>query len=225
MSNTSGNFLKSSLGKKIQMGLTGLFLISFLVVHCLLNSFIFFNDGGATFNKGAFFMATNPLIRIIEIVLFVGLILHAVQALVLTMQNNKARPVKYAVNNGSANSKWYSRSMGILGSLLLMFLIIHLSHFWVDTKVAQLNGKINEHNTYLEILEVFHNPINVIIYLLGIISLCYHLMHGFQSSFQTLGWNHPKYTPAIKLIGFWFSIIVSVLFAAMPIAIFLGLIQ
>ena len=140
MSNTSSNFIQSSLGKKFLMGITGLFLISFLVVHATLNSFIFAMDGGALFNQGALFMATNPIIRIMEIVLFIGIILHCVQALFLTLKNQKARPVKYAVNDGKANSKWYSRSMGILGSLLLMFLVVHLAHFWVGTKAAQFGG-------------------------------------------------------------------------------------
>lgn len=225
MSNTSSNFIQSSLGKKLLMGLTGLFLISFLVVHATLNSFIFAMDGGALFNQGALFMATNPIIRIMEIVLFVGIILHIVQALFLTLKNQKARPVKYAVTDGKANSKWYSRSMGILGSLLLMFLVIHLSHFWVGTKAAQFDGTIQEHNTYLEIIEVFHNPFNVLIYLLGVISLGYHLAHGFQSSFQTLGLNHPKYTPLIKTVGLWFSIFITVVFAAMPLAVIFGIVK
>ena len=124
------NFLQSSLGKKLLMSITGLFLISFLVVHCFLNSFIFFNDGGVMFNEGAEFMAHNPVIRTMEIVLFIGIILHIVQALILTLQNQKARPIKYAVQNGAANSKWYSRSMGLLGTLILMFLIILLNPFW-----------------------------------------------------------------------------------------------
>lgn len=225
MSNTSGNFIQSSLGKKLLMGLTGLFLISFLVIHATLNSFIFAMDGGELFNQGALFMATNPLIRIVEIVLFIGIILHIVQALVLTLNNQKARPIKYNVTNGKANSKWYARSMGILGSLLLMFLVIHLSHFWIDTKVAQFGGTIEEHNSYLEIIEVFHNPINILIYLLGVFSLGYHLAHGFQSAFQTLGLNHPKYTPLIKMIGLWFSILITVVFAAMPLSVFFGLVK
>ena len=127
MSSTSTNFLQSSLGKKLVMGVTGIFLISFLVVHATLNSFIFFNDGGVLFNEGAEFMSHNPVIRIMEIVLFIGIIIHIVQALILTIQNNKARPIKYAINNGGSNSKWYSRSMGLLGTLLLLFLIIHLN--------------------------------------------------------------------------------------------------
>lgn len=225
MSNSSANFIQSSLGKKLLMGLTGLFLITFLVVHATLNSFIFAMDGGSLFNQGAQLMATNPLIRIMEIVLFIGIILHIVQALVLTLKNQKARPIKYAVFDGKANSTWYSRSMGILGSLLLMFLVIHLSHFWVGTKAAQWNGTIEEHNTYLEIIEVFHNPLNVLIYLLGVISLGYHLAHGFQSSFQTLGLNHPKYTPMIKTLGLWFSILITAVFAAMPLAVIFGIVK
>lgn len=225
MSSTSStNFLQSSIGKKLIMGLTGLFLISFLVVHCLLNSFIFFNDGGLLFNEGAKFMAKNPIIRIMEIVLFAGLILHMVQALILTMQNNKARPIKYAVHNGSHNSTWYSRSMGILGSLLLIFLVVHLANFWVKSRFTGLPGEDanGNENLYLVMLEVFQSPLIIGVYLLGVISLAYHLMHGFQSAFQTMGWNHPKYTPIIKGFGFWFSIIISIIFAAMPISIYMG---
>lgn len=225
--NTSTNFLQSSLGKKLLMGLTGLFLISFLVVHCLLNAFIFVNDGGLLFNEGAKFMAENPLIRTVEIGLFVALILHMVQALVLTRQNNKARPVKYVVDGGKANSKWYSRSMGILGSLLLLFLVVHLANFWVKSRFTGLPGvDLNgNENLYAVMLEEFNEPLIIVIYLVGVISLAYHLMHGFQSAFQTMGWNHPKYTPCIKSFGFWFSIIISVIFAAMPLSIFFGCIK
>ena len=108
MSNSSSMF-KSSLGKKLVMGITGLFLISFLMVHCFLNSLIFLNDGGETFNLGAEFMAKNWLIRAMEIVLFGGLLWHIIQAAILTRENKKARPVAYAASNPSANSKWYSR--------------------------------------------------------------------------------------------------------------------
>jgi len=221
MSSTSSKFLQSSLGKKLLMSITGLFLISFLVVHCTLNAFIFFNDGGAAFNAGAEFMAHNPVIRIMEVVLFVGLILHMVQGLILTLQNNKARPIKYAVNNGKANSKWYSRSMGLLGTLLLLFLIIHLRNFWI---VSRFTDEISsgKSNLFIEMKEVFANPIIVIVYLLGVISLAYHLMHGFQSAFQTLGWNHPKYTPVVKMIGKLFSIVIPFIFALMPIAMYMG---
>lgn len=221
---TKRTFLQSSIGKKLVMGLTGFFLISFLIVHCLLNSFIFFNDGGLLFNEGAKFMAENPIIRIMEIVLFIGLVLHMVQALVLTLHNRKARPVKYAVTNGKANSKWYSRSMGILGSLLLIFLVVHLANFWVKSRFTGLPGQDanGNENLYAVMLEVFKNPFIILVYLLGVFSLAFHLLHGFPSAFQTMGWNHPKYNPLIVKVGTVFSIGISLIFALMPIAIFMG---
>ncbi len=228
---SNSGFLKSSIGKKVIMGATGLFLITFLIVHCFINMLIFFNDGGETFNKGAEFMGTNWLIRAMEIVLFVGLILHVVQALVLTLENRKARPVAYAKINGAANSTWYSRSMGLLGTLILMFLIIHLRHFWVESRFTdhiahnayeKLEG---QETMYEEMIEVFKNPIVVLVYVLAMISLAYHLLHGFQSAFQTLGLNHRKYTPIIKKTGIIFSIVICVLFASMPIAMHFGFVK
>lgn len=209
------------------MGLTGLFLISFLVVHCFINSLIFFRDGGLTFNTGAHFMATNWLIRAMEIVLFLGLILHAVQALILTLENKKARPVGYAKFDGAANSTWYSRSMGLLGTLILIFLIIHLAHFWVKSRFTGLPGEdANGHeNLYAVMQETFQHLWVVVVYTLAMISLAYHLLHGFQSSFQSLGLNHKKYTPIIKAAGTIFSIIVPIIFAAMPIAMYSGFVK
>lgn len=219
----SKGFLKSSIGKKVLMGLTGLFLISFLIVHVGINSLIFCNDSGESFNAGAHFMSHNPVIRVMEIGLFAGLILHIVQALMLTMENKKARPVGYAMVDGAANSSWYSRSMGVLGSLLLLFLVVHLGNFWVPTKIAVFAHE--EHNTFENMKAVFSQWYFVAIYMVGVISLCYHLLHGFQSAFQSLGLNHKKYTPVIKSLGVWFSVIVCLLFAAMPITMFLGIIK
>ena len=215
--------LKSSIGKKIIMGLTGLFLIVFLVVHCGVNALIFMNDGGVLFNEAAEFMATNILIRTMEIVLFLGILVHIFQGLYLVFENKKARPVQYSMTNGKAISKWYSRSMGLLGTLLLIFLIIHLRHFWY---VSRLTDELNINETLFdEMKEVFTIPWVIAVYLLGMISLSYHLMHGFQSAFQTMGWNHKKYTPIIKAIGFWYSIIIPLIFSLMPIAMHLGWIK
>src|SRR3954469_19554290 len=188
---SKSGFLSSSIGKKVIMGLTGLFLISFLVVHCFLNSLIFFNDGGLTFNTGANFMAKNWLIRSMELVLFLGLILHSVQALLLTIENRKARPVGYAKFHGAANSTWYSRSMGLLGTLLLIFLIIHLAHFWIKSRFTGLPGEDanGNENLYAVMQTTFTMLWVVVVYVLSMISLAYHLLHGFQSAFQTLGLN------------------------------------
>lgn len=216
--------LSSSIGQKLIMGVTGLFLISFLVVHCGINALIFFNDGGHTFNEGAEFMGTNWLIRTMEIVLFVGLLLHIFKGFALTSKNQSKRPVKYAVSAGNANSKWYSRSMGLLGTLLLIFLIIHLKHFWVTSRFTdQITGG---HTTLFDEMKVIFSELWVVIlYMLSMISLSYHLMHGFQSAFQTLGLNHNRYTPFIKQFGTVFSIILPILFALMPLTMYLGLIK
>jgi len=213
-----------SVGKKLIMGLTGMFLILFLIVHCSINSLIFLNDGGETFNRAAEFMSHNWLIRILEVGLFLGFILHIIQSLILTLENKKARKIGYAVSNANANSKWYSRSMGLLGTLILIFLILHLKHFWVVSRFTD-HISSGEQTLYDEMKEVFANPIVVVIYVLAQISLAYHLMHGFQSAFQTLGLNHKKYTPIIKKIGTIYAIIIPLLFALMPIAMYLGIVK
>lgn len=219
------NAFSSSIGKKLIMGLTGLFLISFLVVHCFLNCFVFFDNTGVLFNEGAHFMATNWIIRAMEVVLMAGLLLHIVQGARLTFENQVARPVKYAYHDGQANSKWYSRSMGLLGTLLLIFLIVHLAQFWTVSRFTGIPSvDANGHeDLYAVMKETFSNIGWVILYVLSMISLAYHLLHGFASTFQTMGWNHKKYTPIIKAIGVGFSIIIPLLFAAMPVWIYLGL--
>ncbi len=228
---SQSGFLKSSIGKKFLMGITGLFLISFLVVHCFVNALIFVNDGGETFDLGCEFMGTNWIIRAMEVVLFAGILVHIFQALILTLENRKARPVGYEKIDGAANSKWYSRWMGLLGTLILMFLIIHLSHFWVISRFTDDLAHTREHIEGSQITMfdrmklVFTELWVVIIYCLSMISLGYHLLHGFQSAFQTLGLNHSKYTPCIKMCGVAFSIIVPLIFAAMPVAIHFGFIK
>ncbi|MEI8052806.1 MAG: succinate dehydrogenase cytochrome b subunit [Bacteroidota bacterium] len=221
---TFKHFFTSSIGKKFSMAFTGLFLILFLIVHAGINSCIFLNDGGSTFNEVAHFMSHNWIMRFLEIGLFAGLILHAVQGLMLWKQNNKARPVAYQYNQPSKNSSWYSRSMAILGTLLLLFLIMHLSHFYVGTKIALYSGDIH-HDLFEEMKQVFSNLWIVILYLFGVIALFWHLYHGFQSAFQTLGIHHKKYTPLIKMLGTGYAIIICLLFALMPIAMYLNWIQ
>ena len=226
-------FFTSSLGKKYIMGFTGFFLITFLIVHCFINGMIVFSDNGETFNHWASFMGTNWIIRVMEIGLFLGLILHIVQGLMLWGQNKKARPVKYSVSK-FREGKWYSRSMGLLGTLILLFLILHLYHFWTpsrfggmlgvhtlqETTLATYNGQ-EVHNLYAEMQIVFQNLWVVIVYVLGVFALAWHLLHGFQSAFQTFGLMHKKYSSLIKGIGVFYSIVICLLFALMPISIYL----
>ncbi|MEI7472833.1 MAG: succinate dehydrogenase cytochrome b subunit [Chitinophagaceae bacterium] len=210
----------SSLGKKFIMGLTGLFLISFLIVHVGVNACIFVNDQGEAYNTAAHFMSHNWILRIVEIGLFAGLLVHILQGLLLWKQNSGARPINYKVSAANENSRWYSRSMGLLGTLLLFFLVIHISKFFIDTKIALYSGD-QPHNLFEEMKEEFSKWWVVVIYLIGVISLFWHLLHGFQSAFQTFGINHKKYTPIIKSIGIFYCVVVCLLFALMPIAFYL----
>ena len=208
------------------MSLTGLFLISFLIVHVGVNACIWAGDEGRMFNLASHFMGTTVVVRIVEVGLFAGLLLHIIQGLVLEVQNRNRRKTGYAVALGNRGSKWYSRSMGLLGTLLLFFLVMHLAHFWVPSRFTELptidyNGK-EVANQYAEIVRVFQNPVVVGLYVLGCLSLLYHLLHGFQSAFRTLGVPNGKYISLIKGVGFGFAIIVSLAFAMMPISVIVG---
>jgi succinate dehydrogenase / fumarate reductase cytochrome b subunit len=216
----------SSIGKKITMALTGIFLIVFLVVHCYVNANVLFKDGEKNFNIAAHFMSTNILVRIMEIGLFAGFILHIVQGYLLEKTNRAKRSAKYAVTAGNITSTWYSRSMALLGTLILLFLIIHLAHFWVPSRFTGLpeveyDGK-TYHNLYAEMQHVFSQPLVVVLYVLGCFSLAWHLLHGFQSAFHTMGWNHRKYAGLIRNTGVVFSIFVPLVFALMPVFMYFG---
>lgn len=223
-------FFTSSIGKKFVMALTGLFLISFLVVHVGLNACIWANDNGSMFNRAAHYMGSTVVIRIMEVGLFIGFIIHIIQGWVLAVQNQSKRKQGYAVTLGNRGSKWYSRSMGLLGTLLFLFLVMHISHFWVPSRITHNlepveYRQVQMHNLYLKMVEVFQNPVVVILYVLGCLSLMYHLLHGFKSAFRTLGVHNYRYFSLIKATGYGFSIIVSLAFAMMPISFYLGWIK
>ena len=224
-------FFTSSVGKKFVMALTGLFLISFLVIHAGLNACIFAdlpmfdrNDNGDMFNRAAHFMASSWVIRAMEFVLFGGFLLHIIQGYVLEAKNLSRRGVGYKIIVGNKASKWYSRTMGLLGTLLLLFLIMHISHFWIPSRITgldEIEGK-NYHNLFQKMVDVFHNPLIVLLYVLGCISLAYHLLHGFQSAFRTLGVHNSRYVRLIQGMGTTFAIFIPFVFALMPISIHFG---
>ncbi|MBW0161959.1 MAG: succinate dehydrogenase cytochrome b subunit [Sediminibacterium sp. Gen4] len=214
----------SSVGKKLVMGLTGIFLILFLIVHAGLNACIWANDGGEMFLHAAHFMGGNWVPRILEIGLFVGFILHIYQGYLLTVENRKKRSVGYAVAY-SDGSKWYSRSMGLLGTLILLFLIMHMSHFWFPNRSNQGFLLGPEINLYEKMKTEFSVLWVVIVYVIGCISLAYHLAHGFQSAFKTLGVHNKKYNKMLVSIGYGFSVIVPLVFAMMPISFYFKWIQ
>jgi succinate dehydrogenase / fumarate reductase, cytochrome b subunit len=210
------------------MAFTGLFLISFLVVHAGINACIFAADGGMMFNKAAHFMGSTVLIRIMEIGLFLGIFLHIIQGLMLEFQNRSKRTVKYAVNNASANSKWYSRSMGLMGTLLLIFFILHWYHFWIPSRITHAGldvpvtyNNVAMHNMYNLMDVTFKELWVVVVYVLACVSLFWHLFHGFQSAFRTIGVSNKKYITLIHNIGIGYSVLICLAFAMMPVAMYL----
>lgn len=215
--------LSSSLGKKLIMSLTGLFVILFLLVHLMGNLAIFKGDDGVSFNAYAKFMSTNPLIEAVSFFMYFFFILHIVIASWITIYNMLARPVGYKKLDASANSSWASRNMYILGLLIFAFIFLHLKDFWWNYKIMHVEMSPDpegNRDLYAMVIAQFHTTFGLVTYLIGLLALTYHLIHGFQSAFQTLGFDHNKYTPAIKFIGWAYAILVPIGFATMPVYVY-----
>lgn len=290
-------FLKSSIAKKYWMALTGLFLCLFLVGHLLGNLQLFMSgyEGALQFNKYAYFMTTNPAVKLLSYVTYLSILFHAIDGIYLAIQNKKARPIAYAMNNPSKNSSSASRNMAVLGTMILIFIATHMINFWAKMKfgttmplfVKEIVDQTSGAKQYMLIASaespqqnvpvqspVFNNDVlkqqskgelfiegskiinkknnevlfegykdlhkltisffkskgklfNVIpneglfftlFYVFSMVVLGFHLWHGFQSAFQSLGVNG-KFTPAIKFFGKAFSVVVATLFAIIPIYI------
>jgi len=248
----------SSLGKKLIMALTGLFLCTFLIVHLGGNLLLFRNDNGYSFNVYANFLTHFPPIEVIAYILYLCIIVHSIYALVLTVKNRRSRPVGYAVVNKSP-ATWQSKNMGLLGAILLLFIVIHMRDFWFRYKYtnevaykeyrtdlatnqtsvsdyvpvsADFEPTVSTENN-VEIVRVkdlhaavagsFSNIWYVIIYVIAMGAVAFHLLHGFQSAFRTLGWVHRKYTPVVEFIGTWlFAVIIPLGFALMPVVYYIA---
>ena len=279
-------FLKSSIAKKYWMALTGLFLCLFLVGHLVGNLQLLMPDGRMQFNQYALFMTTNPIVKILSYVTYLSIIFHAVDGIILTIQNRKARPIAYAKTNPGANSGFASRNMAILGTLVMVFIATHMVNFWArmhfDEKmplmtkiievtpgvknvfyVGQSDGQYYQADQILKEGEkpeegsakrlmiknqtdLYNSEVDVkiaslykdlyaitfdlfkdkklglvytLFYVFSMLVLAFHLWHGFQSAFHSLGINNPKWTPTIKFVGKAFSVIVPLLFAIIPLFI------
>ncbi|HSD62791.1 MAG TPA: succinate dehydrogenase cytochrome b subunit [Ignavibacteriaceae bacterium] len=212
------SFIDSSLGKKLIMAVTGLFLYIYLIIHLVANLFILAPTGGP-FNAYAEFMASNFNIpvRIIEVVLFIAFIYHILNGIRLWFLNRSARDIGYEVTNPSANSSFYSRFMIQSGIVVGIFLVLHLLDFFIPSRFG------NPANTmYDAAVAKFQNTGWSIMYIVAMILLAFHLVHAFQSGFQTLGLRHNKYTPFIKGFGVVVSILICAGFALIPLYFILG---
>jgi len=210
-------FFSTSVGRKLLMGLSGLFLCSFLVVHLYINLFVLKSDTGQTFDVYAEFMSTYPLMRPLEIVLFAGFLLHMILGIWLWYANRKVRPQGYAVNRASDTSALSSRIMWITGGFVLVFLVLHVNAFFVRSRFFP-----HDQTMYDIIREAFQSPTTVVFYLVALVFLAYHLRHGWQSSFQTFGLLNGKYKGLIEAVGVVFWLLIPAGFALIPIVVFLS---
>lgn len=277
--------LKSSLAKKYWMAFTGLFLCLFLAGHLAGNLQLLVPNNALNFNKYALFMTTNPVIKILSYLTYLSILFHAVDGIMLTIQNKKARPIGYAKTDGSSSS-FASRNMAVLGTVILVFIATHMVNFWakmhfdknmplmtktievegnkqqfyvgtkvgqyfpveqvakegekIETKIMQLPKQfVIKNKTEMYYLQADVKTADLykdlhkltvdffkdakyglfftIGYVLAMLALAFHLWHGFQSAFQSLGVNSSKLTPVIKFFGKAFAIIVPLLFAIIPV--------
>ena len=200
--------LKSSIAKKVAMALSGLFLILFLAQHFFINSTSVFSPD--TFNSISHFMGNNPLVQfVIQPILIVGVIFHFTMGIVLEIKNNSARPISYAKNNGAANSSWASRNMIISGLVVLAFILLHFYDFWVPEMVYKYVdvNPLDETRYFAELTHKFVSPVRTAIYCVSFVLLSLHLWHGFNSSFQSVGFNN-KYSKSLHTLGYAFAIVV-----------------
>lgn len=232
-----------SIGKKLIMALTGLFLISFLPVHLAGNLLLI--KGVVAFNEYSHFMGGNPIVRTLEIVLFAGFLFHIIDGIYLAIKNQKARSQRYAVSGGSKNATLFSRIMPHTGIIILVFLILHLISFflkarfgvdlpfegidptvwhndWVTAHAHELGLHEGDlYSPYHKTVAVFSVLWYVILYVVAMAIIAFHLLHGFQSAFQTLGWRHSKYSPIIKAVGIGYAILIPAAFAFLPVYLYI----
>lgn len=214
-------FINSSIGKKFMMAITGSFLLIFLIIHLIGNITLFF--GPEAFNGYVKALdAIKPLIRVIELVLLAAFVIHILNGFKLWLENKRARGVNYKVSGSSENSDVFSRTMFLTGSIVFIFLVTHLGTFFWRFNVHDPMGFAGEHQYYEIVVYFFGLWWYAILYVIAMIFLGYHLNHGFQSAFQTFGWNHNRYTPIIKKIGTIYAIIMAAGFASMPLYFLLG---
>jgi succinate dehydrogenase / fumarate reductase cytochrome b subunit len=220
MSTATGLF-KSSLTRKYWMALTGLFLVTFLVVHLAGNLQLIWGTQ-EDFNAYSKFMTSFLPIKIVSYLLYASILLHAIDGFMLAKQNMDARPEKYAYNKPGVNSSWASRNMAVLGTVILVFLVIHMKSFWFEMHFGNLPyDAFGYKDLHTITVAAFKQSWYTLLYVISMGALAFHLMHGFQSAFQTLGVNHKTYTPLIKQSGVIISVAIPLLFAAIPVYIYL----
>ena len=214
----------STQAYKLWMALTGLFLCVFLVIHVLGNLQLFLpaEQAREQFNWYSRLLSGNILIMLISYVLYFSILAHVFYAIVLTLKKKKANGAAYAYDRRANVSPWYSRNMGLLGTIILLFLVIHLKDFWYQYKLGELPlDSQGQKDLYQIVITTYRQFWYVLVYELGLLALGFHLLHGFFSAARTLGLYHPKYVRIMKVFGWVYTVLIIAGFMAMPVYIYL----
>ena len=209
------DLLSSSIGKKVLMAATGLFLVLFLAVHLYGNLYLYV--GEEAFNHHAEALSGNLLIHIVRVVLFLAIIAHAENGVQLAVRNRRARPQRYRVNRRAGFSTLASRTMIVSGSVVFIFIVVHLRNFFWEKRFGRA---ADGESLYRVVTETFALPGYVVLYVVAMVLLGLHLAHGFLSALRTLGLEHQRYTPVLRWIGLVLAFGFAAAFASMPIVFF-----
>jgi len=204
-------------------GLSGFFLVLFLLGHLLGNLQLFIpgEDGQKQFNEYALFMTTNPAVKILSVLTYSSIILHTVLTLFLVFQSSNARDVKYLQSSGNANSTWGSKNMAVLGTLILIFIVIHMKSFWYEMHFGVIGlDPWGNKDLHTVTVTAFNELWYVLFYVLSMVVLAIHLKHGVESVFQTLGIKTRRYVSLIHKAAYGFALIVPAAFASIPIYLY-----
>ena len=206
------------------MALTGLFLCLFLIVHLAGNLQLLLpaEEASLQFNQYSKFMTGNPMIKTISYLLYLSVIAHVVYAIIITLKNKQAAGGTYAYDRRYVSSTWYSRNMGVLGSIILLFLIVHMKDFWYQYKFGSLplDGEGNK-DLYSIVISAFGELWYTVLYVVAFIALGYHLLHGFHSAFKTLGTYPPRLSLGLYYAGIGLTLVLTLGFIIIPIFVYI----
>lgn len=217
------SYFNSTIFRKTLAGLSGFFLVLFLLGHLLGNLQLFIpgEDGQKQFNEYALFMTTNPAVKILSVLTYSSIILHTVLTLFLAFQSSNARDIKYLQSSGNANSTWGSKNMAVLGTLILVFIVIHMKSFWYEMHFGVIGlDPWGNKDLHTVTVTAFNELWYVLFYVLSMAVLAIHLKHGVESVFQTLGIKTRRYVSLIHKAAYGFALIVPAAFASIPIYLY-----
>ena len=217
------SYFNSTIFRKTLAGLSGFFLVLFLLGHLLGNLQLFIpgEDGQKQFNEYALFMTTNPAVKILSVLTYSSIILHTVLTLFLVFQSSNARDVKYLQSSGNANSTWGSKNMAVLGTLILIFIVIHMKSFWYEMHFGVIGlDPWGNKDLHTVTVTAFNELWYVLFYVLSMVVLAIHLKHGVESVFQTLGIKTRRYVSLIHKAAYGVALIVPAAFASIPIYLY-----